>query len=542
MSKNVKENFLLEKDDYSEFVYFQNEQLKNTLYNMQTIMDKKVVKEFLVSEIRNLSIIEQQIISLYYIENLNLHEIGEVLEIAECRIIKVIKMIVKTFRNKLKINFNIDSQKIGSVIKFSENLERNKITNLKNSELLIKDINFKIYDRKVTEFTVLVFEVLNLSNINRNLNHKFGEKVMIQTVNTAQRIFEDCDIYLLHTNEIAIITENMTIRETYEKGKLVLKEYCDPVTIDGVSINIKMNCGIVAYPSSGRSGDILFKNMGMALSLCDDNSGTISLYDEKAANKICEYYKTKTKIVNAINNDELRLEYQPKYNIANNEIIGAEALLRVDSSDLNITEVIDIAEKANLINKITRWVAKKVVKQLEDWKKEGIVTKVSMNVSPKDLSNDFFLEYLVECVENSEIEPNKIEIEITERCVIENNIIINDLLNRFKQYGFEISIDDYGTGHNSLKNVLVLPFNSIKIDKFFIDNIEDKGANSLIEGIINMAKKLDIGVVAEGVETETQYLILQNMGCDMIQGYYFSKPISPGVFKTTLIPAPFNVI
>lgn len=535
MSEILNEKYVIEKEDYTEFVLFQHDRLKDILRKMQLIMDYSEVKAFIISGLKKLSLIEQQIISLYYVEELNLDEITEVLDIDYYSSIEIIDMIINKFRNKLKIDFDLDFLKKESYNGHNTNGKFNKITGLKNYKSLIEDLNFKISNDEILFFNVLVFEVLNLSTINRRLNYEYGEDAINITIDTAKKIFESYEVYSVHTNEVAIIIDDMSLMEIYENGKKLIKEFSDHVMINSVPVDININCGIVSFPSDGESGGKLFQNMGRALSQCEGKTGIISLYDKKTSNEIKKYFMTKTKIITAISNNELRLDYQPKYSIVTNEIVGVEALLRLDSSDLSISEVIDIAENTNLINQITKWVTKKVVEQLEDWRREGIITKVSFNVSLKDLSNDFFLDYLVDCVENSNIQPNMIEIEITERSIIENNKTINGLLNKFKNYGFEISIDDYGTGHNSLKNVLVFPYNYIKIDKFFIDNIDNKGSYSLVEGIIKTAKELNVGVIAEGVETQTQYLILENLGCDMIQGYYFSKPLRPDEFKRSLI-------
>lgn len=413
---------------------------------------------------------------------------------------------------------------------------------LRNFELLINDIDSRICDEKVDRFSMFIFEVLNTDDINRYLDYEYGNNAIIKTISTAQQIFENDELYSVYTNVIAIILDNMSMSETHEKGNMFLKAFYDLVTIKDIPMNIIINGGIVSYPENGEKTDILYKNMKRTLSQCGNDCGVISLYDDRITNQIKENHHTKMKLYRAINNNELRIEYQPKYKTTTNEICGAEALLRWDGSDLCISEVIDIAEKTNLINYITKYVTKKVIEQLEEWKQEGIITKVSINVSPKDLSNDFFLDYLLECVENSDIQPNMIGIEITEKSIAENSRTIFKLLNKIEYHGFDISIDDYGTGYNSLKNIFVFPFHNIKIDKFFIDNIENKGTYSLIEGIINTAKELNIGVIAEGVETETQYLILRNLGCEMIQGYYFGKPLRPEEFKITLMPTTFDIL
>lgn len=412
---------------------------------------------------------------------------------------------------------------------------KNEFIGLGNLNSLIKNLDSKINNDCINDFSAFVFEVTNFSRITRYLDYSFGRESLLYTIRIAVEIFQGCEVYSLITNEIVIIIENSSVDDIYKKGILFLEAFSNPVLINNIPVNIKIKGGIVNYPSSGDKTDIIYKNMSKVLLQNGKEIDNLSIFNNDFAETIQNDYQIMCQIYHAVNNDELRLEYQPKYNIADNSVVGAEALLRWDDIQISISHVIDIVEKTDLINHITKWVANEVVNQLAEWKKSGITTNISMNVSSKDLSNDFFLNYLIKCVEKSDIDPNMIGIELTERCIYENKRNITALLNKFVSNGFEISIDDYGTGHNSLKNALIFPYDNIKLDKFFIDNIESKAAFSLIEGIINTANELNINIIAEGVESETQYMILEHLGCHMIQGYYFSKPLKPDDYKKILI-------
>ena len=168
---------------------------------------------------------------------------------------------------------------------------------------------------------------------------------------------------------------------------------------------------------------------------------------------------------------------------------------------------------------------------MEEWHSDGIDINVSINISPLDLKNKELYEHLYDCLSNSHIDPERLELEITERSIYSEEKKVSDLLNRFHELGLKISMDDFGTGYNSLKNILEFPFDIIKIDKYLIDSVEEHKTRVLTQSIINAAKKMGRTVVAEGVENEVQVNILGELGCSIIQGYYYSKPLDPEAFK-----------
>lgn len=411
----------------------------------------------------------------------------------------------------------------------------NRLTGLEKSESFRDDLTNMIDSVDGNEFSIFVFEISNLNYINRYLDYEYGESAVLKTVESAEDVFVGCRMYSIYTNEIAVLVENGSISDVYRMGLDFMKKFSVPVRIKDTNVYISIKSGIVRYPEHGDTAKKLYKNMGRTLSQCDSDGCDISIYDDEAAKKIQNECRTRFQLYEAINNDELRLDYQPKYSIGEDRITGAEALLRWDGSSLNIGDVIDIAEKTNLINHLTKWVVKNMVEQLERWKREGIDIKVSMNVSPKDIMDVSFLNHLEECIRNSSIEAEVMEIELTERCLVENEKSILEAIGRIKDLGLDISIDDYGTGYNSLKNMLDFPFHNIKIDKFFVDNIGNKGAFLLMEGIIKSSKEMGIGIIVEGVESGDQYEIFRRMGCDYIQGYLISKPLRPDEFAEFLV-------
>jgi EAL domain-containing protein (putative c-di-GMP-specific phosphodiesterase class I) len=194
--------------------------------------------------------------------------------------------------------------------------------------------------------------------------------------------------------------------------------------------------------------------------------------------------------------------------------------------NVSIDKIIKIIEDAGFVNQLTKWVVRKVIRQISEWHKLGLNISVSLNLSGKDLNNRTLINYTKKYIERYGVNPSYIEFELTERTIIENDGKAVDILNDFKNMGLKISIDDYGTGSNSLMNMLSLPTDCIKIDKYFIHNMIQAQGIKLIEDIINLIHNLGKEVCAEGVETVEQLELLREMGCDYVQGFYFSKPVS----------------
>ena len=212
-----------------------------------------------------------------------------------------------------------------------------------------------------------------------------------------------------------------------------------------------------------------------------------------------------------------------------NRIVAFEALLRWNNKKLGFVspaEFIPIAEKTGIIVEIGDWVLDKVCKKIREFKdKKYKFDNVAINVSPIQIKEANFKDKIIKTCEKNEIPLNLLEIEVTESALIElNEEKIADLYDLIKK-DINISIDDFGTGYSSLSYLTVLPINTLKIDKSFVDNIEDEKNRAVIECILNLSKKLKYKVIAEGVEVKEQLNILMDLGCNIIQGYYFSKPV-----------------
>ena len=240
---------------------------------------------------------------------------------------------------------------------------------------------------------------------------------------------------------------------------------------------------------------------------------------------------TASDIRSAIENDELFMVYQPQLNMVNRDFVGVEALVRWDHPTRGLIPpaiFIPIAEENNLINEISLFVTRAAIKQQADWLKIGSNLRMSINMSPKNLDDLLLPEKLESLATEMGASINQIMIEVTETALMSDVVRYMDILTRLKMKGFNLSIDDFGTGYSSLQQLVRVPFSELKIDQAFIKNLStDKECKTITEISIVLAHKLGMKVVAEGIESEAVWKILQQLGCDQGQGYFMAKPMLP---------------
>jgi len=234
----------------------------------------------------------------------------------------------------------------------------------------------------------------------------------------------------------------------------------------------------------------------------------------------------------AIRDEQMILHFQPQFELATGGLQGVEALVRWQHPVLgmiNLEKIIPFAEKHGLIGEITQWVISRAVNQQQQWQQAGFDLSVSVNISAVDITSLVLPEQLVELLEDNKIDPTRFTLEITESALLGKLVTSLDILTRLRLKGFGLSIDDFGVGYSSLKQLHRVPFTELKIDRSFVSGMtEDDEARAIVKTCIMLGHELNMRVVAEGVETELHYILLKDMGCDIAQGYFLSKPLSSG--------------
>ncbi len=308
------------------------------------------------------------------------------------------------------------------------------------------------------------------------------------------------------------------------------------IQIAGLSFPLVFNMGFT-QAKAGRKPEEIFSECRTVLNAATMAKSTVPLQFKETQREQYQRRSTvESQLFSALDRQELYLNYQPKISTLDHSLCGAEALIRWNNSDLGFVspeEFIPVAENNGLIHPIGLWVLEQSIKEWLRWYgPEQSAARISINISSVQLENRNLLTVMRELIQQNSINPACIELELTETSLMKDTVGARDLLTDLKSLGLHLSIDDFGTGYSSLSYLSQFPIDTIKIDRSFIlPMLDQKSSESLVKNIIALAKDLGKETVAEGVETKEQMLKLTSLGCNVIQGYFFSKPLSPCDFQ-----------
>lgn len=390
-------------------------------------------------------------------------------------------------------------------------------------------------------FCIIFMDIDSFKHVNDSLGHEYADEILLELVSRLKNSLRNNDVIArFGSDEFAIMITNLKSVECIEaiidKIKIALSE---PYLIENHEFFITVSMGISVFPLDGEFPNQLIENAELAMFTAKTNGkNTFAFYSNSIKNEVTYNMLLTNQLYRAIDKNELMIYYQPQVNTKTKEIIGFEALLRWHNHEfgwISPNDFIPIAEKTGLIISIGLWVFRTVCEQCQICKKSSAPSmRISINMSIEQLKEKSIIDDIKKIVIETQSDPQSIQIEVTESVAFIENDLILTRLNALKILGFSIAIDDFGTGHSSLSRLKQFPIDLIKIDMEFVQGIHlNSGKDrAIVESIIQIAKNLNIPVLAEGVETEEQYLFLKNQNCDEVQGYYFYKPMPPEeIFK-----------
>ncbi len=413
--------------------------------------------------------------------------------------------------------------------------DHDELTELPNRSLFRQALNKALQraERSGKMLSVLFFDLDRFKNINDSLGHDAGDEVLRAVAERLSACVRKIDLVArFGGDEFAVLTEGLTAEDQASTvARKILEALSKPMVLAGRQYRPAASIGISTYPTDGRDAQSLLKNADIAMYRAkEDGRGTFQFYSEQLNTHSVQRLEFESNLSNALNNREFVLYYQPKVDLATGRIAGLEALIRWVSPQLGFVppgDFISIAEETGLIVPMGRWVAQTACVQNRAWQKGGLPPlRIAINISARQITDKGLIPFLTETLRTTGLGVELLELEITESAVMSNQDHAEKVLNELKGLGFHLTMDDFGTGYSSLAYLKRFPFDSVKIDQSFVRGIpESKDDEAIVEAIIAMAHSLQLKVVAEGVETKEQYDFLRTRGCEMIQGYYFSKPI-----------------
>ena len=427
---------------------------------------------------------------------------------------------------------------IGKDITNRKNMERSlkkvayqdHLTHLPNQRAMMEDFERLLEDE--ARIGVLVLDLDRFKSINDNWGHEVGDELLKAV---SQRLLyhvheRRAKLYRYGGDEYIFLygfTERNQVESFAENLQALFK---DPFIIHYAEVSVSSSIGISTYPEDGEDLETLLKKSDNAMYYSKKTGRNhATFYGTKGMEREDEALRMELLLKEAMKKEEFSLVYQPQVELSSGRITGVEALLRWHSQELGTVppnQFIKVAEDSGLIIELGNWVTKKALSDLAKWNQMGYQLEMSVNISTHQFYHPEFLLYLERIIRDQKVPPSQLVLEITESIASHAEVVLKEL-QKIKEMGLKVAIDDFGTGYSSLKYLKDFPIDYLKIDKSFVDGIEeDDKSRDIVSTIITLAHNLGLLTVAEGAETREQVDFLKMEGCDSVQGYYYGKPMT----------------
>lgn len=460
-------------------------------------------------------------------------------------IIKGRRIEVKNDEDNIKILLSgnlidIDERKINEN-KLNHMAYFDLITGLPNRSMFVYKTSITINRRRIDfqKCAVVNLDLDNFKRINDIYGHYLGDDLLRAVSIIISNVLEKQEMLARFNGDgfLVLLPKVNGYDEVEMRVKKILGAINRNISINGIDINLTCSAGIAVYPSDGNTAEELIKNADAAMYKAKEEGRNKTLFFEKSINiAIQKKIEMEKHLRSALENNEFYMVYQPQVDILTGNIAGVEALIRWESpvyGNVSPIEFIPVIEDTELIFPLGVWILETACMHNKKWLDEkNIRIPVSVNVSPIQLKDGSFETVINDIIYKTGLPLELLKLEITESAFMENFQTSFNILERLRMKGVKIALDDFGTGYSSLNYLKSLPLNTLKIDKSFIDGLtENTKEKAIIGSIIDMAHFLNLDVVAEGVETKEQYECLKYFGCNLVQGFYFSRPLRVESFE-----------
>ncbi len=427
-----------------------------------------------------------------------------------------------------------------------------KLTGLPNRQYFLRNLrqSLNLATRKSRRLAVLVLNLDRFERINNSLGFDAGDQVLLTIKERLKECVRSCDLVAKGEEEsssalahlggddfVVMVTEPGSAEDSAVVARRITEKLSEPIMLGENEITVTSSVGISVFPDDGHSEEELMNNASTALQNAKSEGRNRFKYYKKEMNvRAFEKLSLEANLRRALEKDQFELFYQPKMSLLNGQVYGAEALIRWCHPDIGLVspaEFIPVAETSGLIIPIGEWVIAEAIRQLEAWQGTGIsIQNLSINLSARHMHDRKLPGLLRAAFEKHKVDPGLFEIEVTESMVMDNIDNVIPILRDLQSIGLTISIDDFGTGYSSLAYMKKLPIDTIKIDQSFVRDLHVNDEDRVIvDAITALSKSMNLKVIAEGVENAEQADILLQRGCDIGQGYYYSRPVNVKEFE-----------
>lgn len=415
------------------------------------------------------------------------------------------------------------------------------LTQMPNRKLLNDRVRLELVKSgyKKQPFLLMVSDLDRFKEINDTLGHHIGDEVLQQASDRLQKsLRKDDTVARLGGDEFGMLLPNTCLETCDIVANKIVDAFSHPVIVEGQSLSVGISVGIVEYPTHGEDLNLLMQRADVAMYNAKQNKLGYSIYKEEEDENTIGRLELMAEFREALENDDLELYYQPKIDLPSRRIVSIEALLRWNHpvhGFIPPDEFVPLAEQTGLILPLTLWVFNQALEDWKVWYSQGNDISVAINLSIYSLQFTNLPGTIHTILNKHQVPAENVILELTENLFMKDAERAKKILSALDEFGVELSIDDFGTGYSSLAYLKQLPMDEIKIDRSFVmDMVNNENDEAIVKAIIEMAHAMKLRVVAEGVEDEDTLNRLVDMGCNIVQGYFFAKPMPAAEFSRLL--------
>lgn len=449
----------------------------------------------------------------------------------------------------------VENDRVQEVVGTSIDITERKRFERQVLEMEIKDTLTKLPNRSFLEqafdqlaadplspghvIAVIIIDLDRFRQINDHLGYMSGDQILTQAAERLQSIVgNNQTVARKGGDEFIILLQNVSLQKTDYIANRILYDLSKSYYVDEQEYMLTSSVGVSIYPHDGTEIQLLINQADKAMYQAKQKRNTYCFFSKEMTEHVERNLQIESGLRLALKGNaqhQLMLYYQPQFNLANDQLIGVEALLRWKHPKFGFispAEFIPVAEQTGLIIQLGEWVLQTACEQLRSWQSKGLSQlRMAVNISARQFDDPFFIPTIFKVLQQTEIAASSLDLELTESIFQVSEQVVESIA-QLKKHHIHISIDDFGTGYSSLSYLKNFPIDTLKVDQSFVKEIQDDlNDAAIVRAIIALAKSLNIQVIAEGVETEEQLLFLRQQQCHMVQGYFYSKPLPKEQFE-----------